>query len=137
MTVSLWLQELADAVAAQMNLIKDPCPIGCHFCEVDGMWEVSLFASSTEIVGGSNDGKCKQSPFIMNVATILPLFDSVESVQWQSQPVDRKDELGAHLAIEGTVEGHPVSLRVLAKAPRRFASGRQVRVHENAVVRRW
>ena len=137
MTVSPWLQELADAVAEQLIPLKNAFPIGCHCCEVDGRWELSLFASSTEIVGGVHDGKCQPSVFAMNLMSILLHFDEVESVQWQNQPVDRKDELGAHVAIDGRIDGNAVSLRVLAKAPRRFACGQQVRVHENAVVQTW
>ena len=137
MNLSPWLQEFAEAVAAEMILLNHDCPIGCHICEVDGSWEVSLFASRTEIVGGSRDGKFQQPVYTLDVLRILPLFDAVDAVQWQNQPVNRRDELGAHLEINGRIEEHPVSLRILAKAPSRFGAGQQMRVHENAVVQTW
>lgn len=137
MTVPPWLRELADAVAAQIAPADLLSPIGCHYCEVDGHWEISLFASTTEVVGGSRDGRRRQSKFTVNLMKVLGLFDEIKACHWQNRAVNRTDELGAHFSVEARYAGHLVWLRVLADAPRRFSSGRQARVHDDAIVEIW
>ncbi len=137
MTVPTWLRELADAVAAQIAPAELLAPLGCHFCEVDGQWEVSLFAAATEVVGGSRDGRRRQSKFTLNVLKVLGMLDEIKAIHWQNRAVNRSDELGAHISIEARYAGHAVWLRVLADAPRRFSSGRQIRVNDDAIVETW
>ena len=137
MTVPSWLRELADAVAAQIAPADLLAPLGCHYCEVDGHWEISIFASSTEVVGGSRDGRRRQSKFTLNLMKVLGLLEEIKSCYWQNRAVNRSDELGAHFAVEARYCGHPVCLRVLADTPRRFAPGRQARVHENSIIDMW
>ena len=120
-----------------MAPIDLPAPIGCHFCEVDGVWEISIFAANTEVVGGRRDGRCFHSKFTMELLPILWLFDDGQNVTWQNAPVNRSDELGAHLSLDADYRGHAVRLHVLAQAPRRFEAGRQLLVHENAIVESW
>ena len=137
MTVPPWLRELADAVAEQIAPADLLSPIGCHFCELDGRWEISVFASSTEFVGGRRDGRRQQSKFSLNLLRVLALLDNVQACHWQSRAIAPSDELGAHFSVEGKYQGHSVWLRVLAEAPRRFTPGRQARIHENAIVDTW
>lgn len=137
MTVPAWLSDLADAVVEQIAPIELLSPVGCHFCEADGRWEVAIFASTTEVVGGRRDGRNVQSKFRLNVLQLLAMFDDVLRCDWQNLPVDRDDELGAHLSIEGSHQGHDVWLRILSEAPRRFPAGRQARVHDNAIIDTW
>jgi hypothetical protein len=58
-----WLQELADAAALQLIPADVLSPIGCHFGFADEAWEISLFAASTQIVGGKHDGVLRPSRF--------------------------------------------------------------------------
>lgn len=137
MTVPKWLRELADAVAAQIAPAELLAPLGCHFCDVDGHWEISIFASTTEVVGGSRDGRRHQSKFTVNLLKVLGLFEEIKACHWQNRAVTRADELGAHFSVEARYAGHPVWLRVLADAPRRFSPGRQARINENAIIDIW
>lgn len=137
MNVPPWLRELADAVAAQIAPADLLAPLGCHICEVEGQWEISLFASSTEVVGGSRDGRRRQSKFTVNLMKVLGLFEEIKACHWQNRPFSASDELGAHFSVDAHYAGHPVSLRVLAAAPKRFSSGRQARVNDDAIVETW
>ena len=72
-----WLKELADAAALLMMPADVMPPIGCHYCSVGSTWEISLFASSTQVVGGGRDGDVRRSRFCLDVEGIRKLFDEV------------------------------------------------------------
>jgi hypothetical protein len=114
-------------------------PLGCHtyFDEELGQWEVTLFASRTEIIGGPEDGTLCDATFAVDLRDLLPLLDDVESFYWQANPLGDEDELGPHVAIEGAYRGQPVWLRIVAIAPDRFEAGRHVRIHERRIEDLW
>lgn len=132
-----WLMALADVAAGHIAPIESLAPLGCHFCFVDGVWEVSLFASDTEIVGGGRDGERMTSPFLVDVMPLLTQFDEVLDCVWQPDRFDGDDELGCHLAIIGSLADHVVCLRVLSRAPERFPPGRRTNVYDGACEDLW
>lgn len=125
-----WLKSLANSVAVQMTPVEQLSPIGCHYCQVDGIWEVTIFASKTHIVGGKMDGLMRPSKFHVDLRGVMNLLTEVREVHWQPLPMGPEDELGSHLSIEGTYDGQPVWLRILARAPKRFKPGRRAIVYE-------
>jgi hypothetical protein len=132
-----WLQELADAAALQMIPADVLAPIGCHFGFADETWEISLFAAATQIVGGKHDGVLRPSRFHFDLQAVSKLFSEIHHVTWQALPLATDDELGSHVAITGAYREHPVTLRVLARAPRQFAAGRRALVYENTWEETW
>lgn len=132
-----WLQELADAVALQLIPVDQLAPVGCHFCLVDETWEISLFVSSTQIVGGKKDGVLRHSRFNVDVQAVADLFSEVRSISWQALPLVADDELGAHISIDGSCAGNRVWLRILARAPKRFDVGRRAVVYDAAWEETW
>jgi len=112
-------------------------PIGCHYHQEDDVWEVTLFASRTEVVGGEKDGLRFPSRFILDVKGLIELFSSVEAVEWQALPQGTDDEIGANLAVLGTYCGEHVCLRIPAEAPQRFDVGRVANVYEMRFVNIW
>lgn len=112
-------------------------PIGCHYYFGDGQWEVTLFASNTEIVGGVKDGSLRVSRFCVNLKKVVGLFSEVHELTWQSHSLAKDDELGAHLSLEGTYAGEPVWLRILAAPPKRFKVGRQAQVYQAGWEEVW
>lgn len=132
-----WMQPLADYVAAQFMAADVLAPIGCHFCEADGLWEITLFSSQTEIVGGSQDGGIRPSRFHLDLKNLVDVFDSVDSMYWQAQGLGYEDQLGPHVGIEGMFEGRRVWLRVLAIPPRQFPPGRQAVVQDRSWRELW
>lgn len=132
-----WLKELADAAARLMMPIDLLSPIGCHFCCIDGTWEVSLFASNTQVVGGKLDGVLRASRFDLDLKAVLDLFSEVSRFSWQALALTRDDELGPHVSLDGTYAGNTVWLRILARPPKRFDPGRRAIVYEPAWEETW
>jgi len=128
-----WLATFADQVAAQIHPIDVLAPLGCHYHLDEEVWEVTLFVSKTEVIGGPKDGRLKNSRFQLDIKGVLETFDAVESCAWQPMGLGEEDEVGPHLSIEGIYAGHPIWLRLPATAPQQFDPGRYAVVHE----RRW
>lgn len=132
-----WLATLADNVAALIDPLQPLAPLGCHFFQADDEWEITVFPSRTEIVGGPNDGRQFGSPFRIDILRLTRLFSEVDKIKWQSTPMGEDDELAAHLTIVGQVEGKRVCLRILAEAPHRFEVGRKAMIHEGFILETW
>ena len=132
-----WLSNLVNALAAHIHSHDVLAPLGCHFQFVNNVWETTLFASRTEIVGGSEDGRSRNSSFDVDVKSVIELFSNVEKIAWQAQPLDQFDELGAHVAIEGLYEGKQVWLRITATSPERFEAGRRAFVNQHQFEEIW
>lgn len=112
-------------------------PVGCHYHHNGDLWEVTIFCSMTEVIGGEQDGLRFATCFVLDVGGIIGLFCDVDSVRWQTLPHADDDELGAHVAVEGTYQGQRLLLRIPAEAPERFEAGRKANVLEMRVVDVW
>jgi hypothetical protein len=132
-----WLKELADSAALLMTPVDLMPPVGCHFCCTDGVWEVTLFASNTQIVGGRRDGQVRRSRFNVDVQALFRLFAHVDEVSWQAHPLGTEDELGPNIAVEGNYGDQQVRLRVLAFPPKCFDSGRRALVYVPTWEETW
>ncbi len=132
-----WLASLTDQVAAVFVAVDLLAPLACHYSTNEGLWEVTLFAAPTEIIGGPQDGRVRPSRFHLDVKPLLEQFDQVDSAYWQAQGLGRDDDLGPHFGIEGTYQGHHVWLRLPALPPKRFPPGRQALVQERAWEELW
>lgn len=132
-----WLQSLADQVTLQMKAVEHLAPLGCHVFRSPEQWEVTIFASATEIIGGPKDGRHKPSRFFLDVQGLIALFDRVDCVAWQAQGLGPDDDVGPHLSLEGIYQGEPVWLRIPSLAPRGFPTGRQAYVHQQTWEESW
>lgn len=114
-------------------------PIGCHCYHNRAIdqWELTLFASATETVGGQYDGRRTTSRFVLNLENILDNFDTVNKFHWQAHALGPLDDLGPHLSIEGTVDGHSVWLRVLASPPEEVDAGRTFEAYSLRLTDHW
>lgn len=125
-----WLAEFADRVTALVMAVDVLAPMGCHFCCEDGVWEVTLFAATTEILGGPRDGLQRPSRFCLDLAGLTALFTSISSFHWQAHSLGRHDDLGPHVALEGDVAGNRVWLRIPARAPEMLGLGPVVQIRD-------
>lgn len=132
-----WLSHFANAVTRNILSHDLLPPLGCHFSYSKSIWEVTVFASRTEIVGGSEDGQTTDARLYVDVKAVLELFSQIDSITWQSHPVSQYDELGSHFSVEGIHEGHYVWLRIPAVAPERFESGRRAIVNRCEFEEVW
>jgi hypothetical protein len=134
-----WLERLANEVTRRIYAVDVLSPIGCHsfYDEEDDLWEITVFASNTEVIGGKLDGKITASKFALDVHGVYEMFSDVNRLEWQSHRIGAEDELGAHVLVEGTFEGLFICLRVLAQAPERFHVARYVHAQEARVENVW
>ena len=114
-----WIQSLADQITPGITPLGIPSPIGCHtfFDDTNDVWEISLFTSETEILGGEKDGIKFHSNFVLNINSLLHVFDEIENIEWQALTTGEEDQLGSHLSVEGTFQTHSVWLRILSNPP--------------------
>ena len=132
-----WITDFANSIALSMFPVDVMAPLGCHYYFSEGTWEITLFPSQTEIIGGVHDGEKKTSPFCLDVKLLIDRFSKVDAIEWQSQPASESDEIGSNIAIVGIYDGHDVILRVCQQAPERFHPGRYANVYEKRWVETW
>ncbi len=132
-----WMSNFIDQVSASIQPHGDLAPLGCHFQHFNGVWEITLFASLTELIGGPQDGKLKNSHFNVDVKHLIDAFSTIESIAWQAHRMDQFDELGPHLAVEGTIHDKTVWLRITSSAPTQFGPGRQFFVNNQSIKDIW
>jgi hypothetical protein len=132
-----WLRTLADRAAQAIEPISETVPIGSHWTLQAGCWEVTLFVSAIEIVGGERDGQRIPTPFSVDVLHVVSLFANLYEVQWQPLAWHSGDEAGPHLSIHGVVEGKDVWLRIVARQPNDLEAGQLVTMPAGTAARRW
>lgn len=134
-----WVNALTDAVTPHLIAAGPPSPVGAHLQEGGGTepCEVSLFYGGTEILGGARDGERTDLPFWLDLAGLTREFDRVERLSWQAVRLGPNDDLGPHVAIEGTFEGRPVRVRVLAASPAAFGPARSADTLRGTFVEHW
>jgi hypothetical protein len=121
-----WLAETANQIASHIHGADALAPIGCHYYhdELCDLWEVTIFVSFTETLGGELDGKLTQSRFSVELKGWDAIFSEVHRFSWQAVSMGEGDDLGAHLAVEGRVGEHKIWLRIVADPPKQFQAGR-------------
>lgn len=132
-----WVANLANSVAECLEPLEPMPPVGCHYHECDAGWEISVFPSQTEIVGGSEDGRQIAPRFEVDILAIATLFSRIDSMSWQSRTVNENDQLGNHLAVCGQIEGIAVSVRILKTAPACFTPGRKAFINSGCLIETW
>lgn len=134
-----WLIQFANQVAARIKGFDILAPLGCHYYHnrARDQWELTIFASNTETVGGPFDGKLTASKFYVDILGLLQFFNTVDGCHWQALKVGPDDDLGPHLSVEGETDGQSVWLRVLAAAPERFQAGRYFNTYDLRLVEEW
>lgn len=126
MTPPLWLEETVNQVTAQFHAMDFLAPIGCHYFhdESRDVWEVTLFVSQTETLGGEFDGKRTNSRFSLDLTGWESIFTEVHRFSWQAVSMGDDDDLGPHVSLEGRVNENDVWLRIVAEPPPQFEVGR-------------
>ncbi len=136
-TPPAWLALFGNRIAQHMHAIDMLAPIGCHFQLEEQIWVVTLFCSSTEIVGGERDGESTYSRFSLDVQAVASEFEQVEAIEWQNDPEGDLDDLGTHIGIMGQLEGTRIWLRILSKPPRGMRSGRIAHLKDEKFIELW
>lgn len=119
-----WLEALLDVVAGSIESHGPQDTLGFRYGEDGGMWEVLVYPTPVELVGGELDGAIVSPGFSMDIEEVRSVLDRVVAVQWLASDLSE----GSEVLIEGVYEGHKVVLRILAEAPEDEAPGMQVDV---------
>jgi hypothetical protein len=114
-SLSGWLDSLFEIVAANMIPQNAMGPLGLRYCEDDGMWEVSVYPTPVELVGGAVDGEVVAPDFTLDLEGLRSAFERVDESGWRALGLPGTE--GPHVWIEGLYMGHEVYLQVLAYAP--------------------
>jgi hypothetical protein len=110
-----WLDALLAAVAACVEVQSPTGPLGTRYHEDEGLWEVVVYPTPVELVGGAHDGAVVVPGFTLDLEQLRAAFDAVVSFGWDALGLN--DPEGPHVHVEGTFRGREVWLRVLAQAP--------------------
>lgn len=121
-----WLRWFVNDVVRGIMHREDSAPVGCHFYydEENTTWEVTLFVSRSEVLGGAWDGKVVPAGLEVDIVKVSAAFDRPPAIFWQAERVLPEDELGPHLSFEGHSHNNQVWLRVLQTAPSWAGVGR-------------
>ncbi len=110
-----WLSALLNEVGDCIDADSPMGPLGLRYHEDDGYWEVWIYPTPVELVGGRHDGEVVVPGFTLDLKQVHESFDSVSAFHWNA--IGFNDPAGPHVTIEGVFEGREVSLHMLAYAP--------------------
>jgi hypothetical protein len=113
--VPAWLNALFDLVAGNMEAVSAMGSLACRYGEDDGFWEVTLYPTPVELVGGAVDGEVVAPGFLLDLAGLRSAFDRVDEFLWDSLGVVGDE--GPYVVIEGQFRGREVYLQILTYAP--------------------
>jgi hypothetical protein len=138
-TPPVWLRWFINDVTRGLIDRDIQGPLGCHFFHDDesGTWEVTLFASCTEVVGGPRDGSILPHGMQFDVSAAILAFDAPPRIHWQVGRVADDDELGSHLSFEGVARGRSVWLRLKEDAPEWAGPGRLLHSADGTLEELW
>ena len=94
-----------------------PAPLAFRWGEDEGFWDVMVYCSPGEAVGGAEDGAVLVPGFSLDLRELMSVFEKLTEVHWRSQSFGPHDHEGAHVSLEGVYQGHHVYLQILAEAP--------------------
>ena len=110
-----WLHWLLKAVAECMTTDSPMGPLGYRYGEEEGFWEVDIYPTSVELVGGAVDGEVVAPGFTLDVRELRSAFERIDSMVWHSLGFPHDE--GPRLVVEGACQGREVLLQVSAYAP--------------------
>ncbi len=110
-----WLDMLFDDVGACICADSPIDSLSLHQREEEGFWEVDIFPTAVEVVGGAEDGAVVNPLFSVDLEQLRSAFDHVDDFGWNAFGWPEED--GPFVWIEGAHLGRPLLLRVLAEDP--------------------
>lgn len=110
-----WLDLLLDAVTSCIEADSPMGPLGFRTWEEEGFWEVRIFPTPVELVGGAHDGEVVVTGFRLDLEQLRQEFASVVAFGWNALGLTWPE--GPHIYLEGVFQGREVFLQVLAYAP--------------------
>jgi hypothetical protein len=110
-----WLDELYEAVVGCVEADSPMGPLGIRCWEEEGFWEVWIYPTPVELVGGRHDGEVVVPGIRLDLDALREAFDSVTAFGWNTLGINWPQ--GPHVSVEGVFQGREVWLQILAYAP--------------------
>jgi hypothetical protein len=107
----IWLDALRDAVAASIEPESPMGPLGLGYRQEEGFWEVCVYATPVELVGGARDGDIVVPGFHVDLEQLRSTFDTITASVCNALGLT-SDE-GPYVYLEGKFQGREVYLQVL------------------------
>ena len=123
-----WMEKLIDSVSGCMEAHNVMGPFGYRWGEEDGFWEIIVYPTPIELVGGDADGEIVSPGFSLDIKELWSNFDEVTDTSWQAYDFGVHDFDGPHISIEGVYQGHQIWLRIMSEAPEDEEPGMQLDV---------
>lgn len=111
----IWLTDLLDAVTSCMEADSPMGRPGLRYQRADDFWEIWIYPTPVELVGGARDGAVLEPGFVLNVEQLRMAFDSVVDMGWNALGLNFVE--GPHFYVEGAFGGRELFLQVLAHPP--------------------
>ena len=111
-----WMEALIDVVSGCMEVHHVMGPLGFRWSEDDQFWEITVYPTPIELVGGAADGELVPPGFSLRLQELWSSFEEVTDVNWCAYDFGPHDPDGPHISIEGVYQGHHLYLRVLSEA---------------------
>jgi hypothetical protein len=112
-----WLAPLVDAVGTCMEAHCACGPLAFRWRSEDDFWEVKVYCTPGEAVGGAEDGAVLVPGFSLDLMELMAVFEELTDARWRAHSLGPHDQEGPHISVEGVYQGHHVYLQVLAEAP--------------------
>ncbi len=96
--------------------------------EKDGYWEVDIYPTPVELIGGAEDGAVVSPAFSLDPRIGSRAFEEVEDFGWTT--IGWPDGNGPFVWIKGSYQGHELLLRILAQAPEGRSRVQKLRMPE-------
>src|SRR5207253_9016042 len=104
-----WLDLLQDAVAACIEADSPLGPLGLRYHEEEGFWEIWIYPTPVELVGGAHDGAVVVPGFRLDLDQLRQEFDTVVAFGWDALGLTGSE--GPHVAVEGVFRGREAYLQ--------------------------
>jgi hypothetical protein len=124
-----WLQHFIADLAELFDPAEDVARVGFECLPTETGWEVGLFLSRVEIVGGRFDGKAELCQFSYNLKGLRDRFEEITDFQLTALPKSDREEAFSFVQVQGLVESTPVSLKIFSIPPQDAGIG--LRRHTN------
>jgi hypothetical protein len=110
-----WLDNLLEAVSTCIEADAPMGPLGLRYGVDEDFWDISVYPTPVELVGGAHDGAVVIPGFRLDLERFRSLFEKVKDFGWNA--LGLTDPEGPYVYVEGVYDGRTVFVQVLASPP--------------------
>jgi hypothetical protein len=122
-----WLSDLIADIADCIEADHPMGPLGARYREEDGFWEILVYPTPVELLGGAVDGAVVDPGFSLDLVRFQSIFDRVDDVSWNTHGYHGSEP--PFVSVEGVYGGKAMFLRMLSAAPEDEEPGMKFKVN--------